>query len=77
MLLKAGSQFNTMKAGGMNVDSPIHTAVELNNIECILELLDAGISVSCLNSEGKTPLHVCVDKKMDDALKVVYEFELL
>ncbi|XP_061380522.1 transient receptor potential channel pyrexia-like isoform X3 [Danaus plexippus] len=74
MLLKAGSQFNTMRAGGMNVDSPIHTAVELNNIECILELLDAGVSVSCLNSEGKTPLHVCVDKKMDDALKILANY---
>lgn len=71
MLLKAGGQFNSMRSKGLNnIDTPIHTAVEMENMEAIKELLEAGAGVSNLNRAGQTPLHVCVKKELEDELYV-------
>lgn len=69
-LIAAGGQFYSMRSGGLNIDTPLHTAVELSNLDCINELLAAGASIACLNSEGLTPLHVCVNKELEPPLKV-------
>lgn len=72
MLLKAGGHYNTMRPKGLNnLDTPIHTAVELANMEAIRELLDAGAGVTGLNRAGHTPLHVCVRKELEEELQVV------
>lgn len=70
MLLNAGSQFNSMKAGGLNMNTPLHTAVEMGNVDCIKALLDADVSITCLNSAGLTPLHLCVKHKLEVPLQV-------
>lgn len=69
-LVTAGGQYYSMKSDGMNLDTPLHTAVELSNMDCINELLEAGASIACLNSKGLTPLHVCVNKELEQTLKV-------
>ncbi|XP_060807292.1 transient receptor potential channel pyrexia isoform X2 [Amyelois transitella] len=75
MLLKAGALFNTMKIKGLsNVDSPLHTAVVLDNLEAINELLNAGASNACLNSAGQTPLHVCIEKQFEECLQVLANY---
>lgn len=71
MLTKAGGNFNTMKHNHLNnMDTPLHTAVEIESMEAIQELLDAGAAVTCLNRAGQTPLHVCVKKNLEDHLQV-------
>ncbi|XP_063369360.1 transient receptor potential channel pyrexia-like [Cydia amplana] len=71
MLLEAGGTFNTMKGEIDNIDTPLHTSVEIRCLPSIRLLLDAGASVKCLNSSGYTPLHLCVKHKMDEAFKVL------
>lgn len=78
MLLKAGGYFNTMRRGGINkLDTPIHTAVELENMAAIRELLEAGAGVTCLNRAGLTPLHVCVKKELEEELQVTFKQEVV
>lgn len=73
MLLKAGGRFNTMRRRGLDyIDTPLHTAVELESLDAIKELLDAGATVTCLNRAGQTPLHVCVKKELEEHLKVSF-----
>nr|XP_026490186.1 transient receptor potential channel pyrexia-like isoform X1 [Vanessa tameamea] len=74
MLINAGSQFNSMKGSGFNVDTPLHIAAELGNIDCIKELLDAGVSITCLNSSGQTPLHVCVKNELEEPLQILANY---
>lgn len=70
MLLHAGGQFNTMKAGGINnVDTLLHTAVKLKALDTIKILLSSGASIACLNKAGQTPLHVCVLNKLEAPLQ--------
>lgn len=70
MLIEADGTFNTMKGIIDNVDTPLHTAVEIRCLSSIRLLLDAGASVACLNGAGLTPLHLCVKYKLDEAFKV-------
>ncbi|CAG5022591.1 unnamed protein product, partial [Parnassius apollo] len=75
MLLKAGVIPNTMKPNGLNnLDTPLHTAVELESIESINVLLQSAASVKCLNSAGKTPLHVCVKKELEVPLQILANY---
>ncbi|XP_045762667.1 transient receptor potential channel pyrexia-like isoform X1 [Maniola jurtina] len=73
-LVTAGGQFYSMKSVGINVDTPLHTAVELSNMDCINELLEAGASIACLDSQGLTPLHVCVKKQLEQTLKILANY---
>ncbi|KAM3955948.1 LOW QUALITY PROTEIN: transient receptor potential cation channel subfamily A member 1 [Aphomia sociella] len=74
-LIKAGGKFNTMKSRGMNdVDTPLHTAVYLECLDGVNELLKAGASIACLNNDGKTPLHVCVEKQYEEILQVLANY---
>ncbi|XP_026331563.1 transient receptor potential channel pyrexia-like [Hyposmocoma kahamanoa] len=75
MLLEAGGQFNTMKAEGINnVNTPLHTAVELDSQDTITELLNSGASITCLNEAGQTPLHVCILNKLEESLKMLVNY---
>ncbi|XP_039749502.1 transient receptor potential channel pyrexia-like isoform X2 [Pararge aegeria] len=73
-LLAAGGHYYSMEGSGMNIDTPLHTAVELSNMDCINELLEAGASIACLNSKGITPLHVCVNKELEPPLKILANY---
>lgn len=73
LLLAAGGKFcGTLGSCLNNVNSPLHTAVELESKEAIEELLDAGASPICLNENGLTALHVCVEKRLKELLQVSY-----
>ncbi|XP_049879814.1 transient receptor potential channel pyrexia-like isoform X2 [Pectinophora gossypiella] len=75
MLIKAGGTHNTMKARGLNdLDTPIHTAVELENKDAMNELLNIGASIACLNTAGLTPLHVCVRRELELPLQVLANY---
>lgn len=61
-----------MKPQGLdNVVTPLHTAVELDCVEAIQELMELKVSISCLNEAGQTPLHLCVKHKAEVALQVI------
>ncbi|XP_035452147.2 transient receptor potential channel pyrexia isoform X1 [Spodoptera frugiperda] len=78
MLLKAGGTFNTMKNRSLdNLDTPLHTAVEIESLDGIQELLDAGAVVTCLNRAGQTPLHVCVKKNLEEHLQLLANYDYM
>ncbi|CAH2057024.1 unnamed protein product, partial [Iphiclides podalirius] len=75
MLINAGAVFNTMKPKGLdNVNTPLHTAVEMADTDSINELLDAGASIKCLNAAGQTPLHLCVQKELEEPLQILANY---
>ncbi|XP_041983044.1 transient receptor potential channel pyrexia-like [Aricia agestis] len=74
ILLNAGGKFYTMKARGQNIETPLHTAVLLENIESIEDLLNAGVSIACLDSSGQTPLHLCVKNELEDPLQILANY---
>nr|QDR50968.1 TRPA5 [Heliconius melpomene] len=74
MLLQAGSQFHSMKPDSTNLDTPLHTAAEMSNIDCINVLLGAGVSVTCFNEPGETPLHLCVKKQLELPLQTLASY---
>ncbi|XP_059055688.1 transient receptor potential channel pyrexia-like isoform X2 [Achroia grisella] len=74
-LIKANGTFNTMKTRGLqNIDTPLHTAVYLECLDGVNELLRAGASIAILNSAGKTPLHACVEKQYEEILQVLANY---
>ncbi|KAJ8710567.1 hypothetical protein PYW08_009082 [Mythimna loreyi] len=78
MLLSAGGNYNTMKTNKLNnMDTPLHTAVEIESLEAIRELLDAGAAVTCLNRAGLTPLHVCVKKELEEHLQLLANYDYM
>nr|XP_021194828.2 transient receptor potential channel pyrexia isoform X1 [Helicoverpa armigera] len=78
MLLRAGGHFNTMKNSQLdNLDTPLHTAVEIESLDAIQELLDAGAAVTCLNRAGLTPLHVCVKKNLEEHLQLLANYDYM
>ncbi|KAG6453876.1 LOW QUALITY PROTEIN: transient receptor potential channel pyrexia [Manduca sexta] len=78
MLIKAGGKYNTMnKRAPAFMDTPLHTAVELENLEAIRELLDAGASINRLNRAGLTPLHVCVKKQLEEHLQLLANYDYI
>ncbi|XP_026728471.1 transient receptor potential channel pyrexia-like [Trichoplusia ni] len=78
MLLNAGGSFNTMKYNKLNnLDTPLHTAVEIESLETIQLLLDAGAAVTCLNTAGLTPFHVCVKKHLDEHLQLLANYDYI
>ncbi|XP_075985740.1 transient receptor potential cation channel subfamily A member 1-like [Anticarsia gemmatalis] len=58
------------------LDSPLHTAVELNSIEAVRALTSVSVPVKWLNRAGLTPLHICVKKKLCDILQVLVNVKL-
>ncbi|XP_038218619.1 transient receptor potential channel pyrexia-like [Zerene cesonia] len=75
MLFRAGGRHNTMKSNVLNgIDTPLHVAVELQNIESIKDLISNGASVNCLNNDGLTPLHLCVKRRFEEPLKILANY---
>lgn len=52
-------------------EPPLHEAAKNGDIEDVRELLDAGIDVNSLNSEGATPLHWAAFKGHVDVAKLL------
>ncbi|CAB3254551.1 unnamed protein product [Arctia plantaginis] len=58
------------------LDTPLHTAVELDSLEAVRALLSVGVPVDWLNRTGLTPLHISVKKKLGDILQVLIHDKL-
>lgn len=69
MLLATDCRSRTIRKR-INLHTPLHTAVELQSLESIALLLQAGACPTNLNREGQTPLHVCVNKRLKPHLQV-------
>ncbi|XP_075985269.1 transient receptor potential cation channel subfamily A member 1-like [Anticarsia gemmatalis] len=67
MLVSAGA-----KTSNLNMfNSPLHTAVQLDSVEAIEELLRTGARATCLDAAGRTPMHVCVEKRLKEHLQIL------
>lgn len=44
--------------------------IKLLKQDVVEKLVETGAFLTCWNDEGQTPLHVCVEKKMEDILEV-------
>lgn len=71
-MVERGGKFNKKRNEDYleNMATPLHTAVEIASLEAIKLVLAQGVSASCLNQDGLTPLHVCVKKKLANHLSV-------
>ncbi|GBP65214.1 Transient receptor potential channel pyrexia [Eumeta japonica] len=56
------------------VDTPLHTATELESLDIMTKLLDAGYSPAALDEAGDTPLHVCVRLKLEEPLEILANY---
>lgn len=45
--------------------TPLHRAVESNNIEAVITLLELGSSPNCKDTRGLTPLYLSISRKTD------------
>lgn len=62
---------NTFMNGSGTFNTLLHTAVELGSKEAVKELLKSGASATSLNTDGLTPLHICVNRKLKEILQVL------
>lgn len=54
------------------MNSPLHTAVDLNSYEAVEEILDSGANPTVWNANGLTAMHECVKNRNKDILQVNY-----
>ncbi|CAB3229398.1 unnamed protein product [Arctia plantaginis] len=66
---------NPFMNGSGTINTLLHTAVELGSKEAVKVLLKAGASAISLNSNGLTPLHICVSRKLKKILQLLANFE--
>lgn len=70
VLLLTGDKAHFSIRNRKTFDTPLHTAVELDNLEAVRALLSVEVPVDWLNRMGLTPLHIAVKKKLGDILQV-------
>ncbi|CAH1640799.1 unnamed protein product [Spodoptera littoralis] len=58
-----------------SIDTPLHTAVELESEGSVEQLLLSGASATGWNSEGATPMHICVKKRNKELLQLLADFK--
>ncbi|KAJ8710571.1 hypothetical protein PYW08_009086 [Mythimna loreyi] len=69
LLLKASDKFQRCYNKSNPLDTPLHTAVELECEEIVEKMLLAGASVTAWNSQGLTAMHLCVKKRSKELLQ--------
>ncbi|XP_075985769.1 transient receptor potential cation channel subfamily A member 1-like [Anticarsia gemmatalis] len=75
VLVSGGGTFYSTQVTCLNkVNSPLHTAVQLDSVEAIEELLRTGARATCLDAAGRTPMHVCVDKRHKEHLQILVNY---
>lgn len=67
MLAKAGAD--------MNVDFPIHNAIRLNHMDCLLELCKNGSNVNLIDDRGYLPLKYAMILGQDKAVKILCDYK--
>ncbi len=70
--LSRGADINAKDANSGN-NTPLHTAVDANNLKLIELLLSMGADVSSTNSDDKTPLAIAEDKGRGDIVRLLEE----
>lgn len=70
--MKPGKIISALANGGAFLDfrnlsgsTPIHRAVESNNYEAVITLLELGTSPNCKDTRGLTPLYLSISRKTD------------
>ena len=64
------------KAGAdMNVDFPIHTAITLNQMDCLLELCKNGSNMNLIDDNGYLPLKHAITLGRDKAVKILCDYK--
>lgn len=67
MLAKAGAD--------MNVDFPIHNAITLKDMDCLLELCKNGSNVNLIDDRGYLPLKHAITLGQDKAVKILCDYK--
>ncbi|XP_026727731.1 ankyrin-1-like [Trichoplusia ni] len=73
ILRDAGGKFQHYTASRVN--SPLHTAVDLNSYEAVEEILDSGANPTVWNANGLTAMHECVKNRNKDILQLIANYE--
>ncbi|CAH0597153.1 unnamed protein product [Chrysodeixis includens] len=73
MLREAGGKFQNSTASKVN--TPLHTAVDLDSVDAVEEVLDAGATATLWNSHGLTAMHDCVKNRNKDILQLIANYE--
>lgn len=77
-MLKRGATYKTMRSKEPNnIDTPLHIAAEIEALDALKALLENGATISCLNADGLTPLHVCVKKEAAESLQVFIVYPII
>ncbi|XP_049701626.2 transient receptor potential channel pyrexia isoform X1 [Helicoverpa armigera] len=71
LLIKAGGRFQRFHHKSNPLDTPLHTAVELESEGAVDEVLLGGASATAWNSQGLTAMHVCVKKRNKELLRLL------
>ncbi|KAJ8710336.1 hypothetical protein PYW07_009702 [Mythimna separata] len=71
LLLNAGDKFQRCCHKSNPLDTPLHTAVELESEEVVEKMLLAGASATTWNSQGLTAMHLCVRKRSKELLQLL------
>ena len=59
--------------GKKNGTSPLHMAIQMNSIDCLMVLFNIGVNVNETNSMGYTPLHVAISNGFTEIEKMLRE----
>lgn len=70
LLLTAGGQFQKYSDKSNLLDTPLHTAVELESEVAVERMLLGGASATVWNSQGLSAMHICIKKRNKALLQV-------
>ncbi|KAH9645730.1 hypothetical protein HF086_010126 [Spodoptera exigua] len=77
LLLTSGKQIQKRRCSLSfnSIDTPLHTAVELESEASVEQLLLSGASATGWNSEGSTAMHICVKRRNKELLQLLADFK--
>lgn len=73
ILLNAGGKFQRETCNKpYEINTPLHTAVELQSEATLEMILQAGALATAWNKQGLTAMHLCVKKRNKELLQVIW-----
>ena len=57
-----------------NLSTPLHTAAEHGQLECVKLLTNHGSSIDCKRSDGYTPIHLASENGHDEVVEYLAKF---